>query len=97
MSEDRTEVGGQLSVVSVGDEAVIPDHHELTDERVRLNPASLTDIYSLLYFNEGSDEAILSNRATMEIDGLHNRDVFTERDIDYTCMLDFWLCHEGLA
>src|SRR5207247_10728068 len=34
---------------AVGNEAFVSDGYELTDECVRLNPASLADIYALLY------------------------------------------------
>jgi len=47
-----------------------------------LNPASLPDSYSLLYLYKWSNEAAVSNRASIEIHGLHDRDVFTKRYID---------------
>ena len=63
-------------------EAFVSNRYELTDERVRLNSASLPDRYSLLYFYEWSDEAVIANCASIEIDRLHDSYVFTERYID---------------
>ena len=81
---------------AVGNEAFVPDGYELTDECVRLNPASLTDIYALLYLYEWTNEAAVSNRAPIEIDRLHDRDVFTKLNIHNSCVTDLWLCHKGL-
>ena len=50
-----------------------------------------------LYLYEWPDEAAISNCAPIEIDRLHDRDVFTKRYIDNPCMPDFWLCHKDLA
>jgi hypothetical protein len=64
---------------------------------VRLNPASLPDSYSLLYLYKGPNEATISDRASIEIDRLHHRHVFTERYIGNRCMADFWLRHDSVA
>jgi hypothetical protein len=64
---------------------------------VRLNPAPLADIYSLLYLYKWPNEAVVSNRASIEINRLHNSNVFAKRYIDNPCVPDFWLCHEGLS
>ena len=78
-------------------EAVIANGDELTDECVRLNPASLADIHSLLYLYKWPDEAAISNRAPIEINRLHHGDVFTKGYIDNPCVTDFWPCHEPVA
>src|SRR4029077_3786483 len=78
-------------------EALVAERYEFTDECVRLNPASLPDSYSLLYLYEWANEAAISNCASIKIDRLHHRDVFTECYIDNSCMADFWLFHKGLA
>jgi hypothetical protein len=62
-----------------------------------LDPASLSDSHSLLDLYEWADEAAISNCASIKIDRLHDRDVFTKRYVDNPCMADFWLCHKGLA
>ena len=79
------------------DEAVVVNSDEFTDERVRLNPASLADSHSLLDLYKRTDEAAISNCASIEIDRLHNRGVFTECHINNPCMPDFWPFHEALA
>ena len=63
-------------------EAVIPDGDQLTDEGVRLNTAPLTYLCSFLYLDEWPDEALISNRATIEINWLHDGDVLTKLNID---------------
>ena len=78
-------------------EALVAERYELTDECVRLNPASFADSHSLLYLYKWADEATISNRAPIEIDRLHHCDVFAEGYIDNPCVTDFWLCHEALA
>jgi hypothetical protein len=74
-------------------EAVIANGDEIADKCVRLNPASLADIHSLLYLYKWTNEAAISNRAPIEIDRLHHRDVFTEGYIDNPRVTDFWPCH----
>ena len=78
-------------------EAFVSDRYELTDECVRLNPASLADLYALLYFYEWTNEAAVSNRTPIEIDRLYDSDLFTKLNIDNSCVTDLWLCRKGLA
>ena len=78
-------------------EALVAERYEFTDECVRLNPASLANSHSLLYLYKRTDEAAISNRAPIEINRLHNCDVFTECHINNPCMPDFWPFHEALA
>jgi len=61
-----------------------------------LNPASLADIYALLYLYKWPDEAAVSNRAPIEINRLYHDDVFTKLNIDNPCATDLWLCQKGL-
>ena len=63
-------------------EAIIPNDDQLTDEGVRLNTAALTYLCSFLYLDERPDEALISNRATIEINWLHDSDVLTKLNID---------------
>jgi hypothetical protein len=74
-------------------EALVAERYELTDECVRLNPASFADSHSLLYLYKWPDEATISDSAPIEIDWLHHCDVFTEGYIDNPCVTDFWPCH----
>ena len=71
--------------------ALVAERYEFTDECVRLNPAPLADLYSLLYLYKWSNEAAISNRAPIEINWLDNRNVFTKRDVNNPCMANFWL------
>jgi hypothetical protein len=61
-----------------------------------LNPAASADGYPLLYLDEWPDEATLPNRATIEIDRLHDSDIFTKLNIDNSGMPDLRLCQAGL-
>jgi hypothetical protein len=78
-------------------EAIVAERYELTDECVRLNPASVADPYSLLYLYKWTNEAVISDCASIEIYRLHDRDVLTKRYINNPRMPDFWLCHKNLA
>jgi hypothetical protein len=82
---------------AVGNEALVSDGYELADECVRLNPASLADIYALLYLYEWTNETAISNRAPVEIDGLYHGDLFAKLNIYNPGMTDLWLCQRGLA
>jgi hypothetical protein len=81
----------------VGNEALVSDGYKLTDECVRLNPASLADLYALLYLYKWTNEAAVSNRASIEIDRLYDSDVFTKLNIYNSGVTDLWLCQKGLA
>ena len=74
-------------------EAIASNGDEFTNKRVRLNPASLPDSCSLLYLYEWADETGISNRASIEIDRLNHRNVFSKRYINDPCITDFWRCH----
>jgi hypothetical protein len=63
-------------------EAIIPDRDQLTDEGVRLNTAAPTYLCSFLYLDEWPDEALISNRAAIEINWLHDGDVLTKLNVD---------------
>ena len=75
-------------------EAFVSDRYELTDECVRLNPASLPDGYSLLYLYERADEATISNCASIEVDWLDDGYVFTKGYVNNPRMPDFWIRHK---
>jgi hypothetical protein len=62
-----------------------------------LNPAPLTDSYALLYLDEGSNEAAISDDATIQIDRLHHSDIFSESDVDNRGITDFWFPHGSVA
>ena len=80
----------------MGDKAIVANRDKLTNERVRLNSATLTNRRSLLDFNEWTDEAAISNCAAVEIDRLYDGHVFTKLDIDNSGMPDFGPRQAGL-
>ena len=59
-------------------EAVVANCDQLTDERVRLNPASPADGCSLLYLNERPDEGILTNVTAIQVCGLYDGHIRAE-------------------
>src|SRR6266550_1528992 len=67
---------------TMGDETVVPNRDQIADERVGLNPAPLANGCSVLCLNERSDEAIISDRAVIEINGLHDGDLLAKCNID---------------
>ena len=66
----------------VRDKAVVPDCDSLANKGMRLDTASLSDLYALLNFDERTDERVVIDLATIEIHRLHNGDVLPEFDID---------------
>lgn len=75
-------------------EAIVANRHKFTDKRVGLNFASLADVYSLLYFNEGPDKGSIANHAPIEIDGLHDCDAFAKLNIDNPNVSKFRRSHK---
>ena len=72
--------------------AIIPDGDEFTDEGVRLNTAAITYFRPLLYLDEWSDKAAVSNRSLIEINRLYDGDVFAKVNIDNRSMPNLGLC-----
>ena len=66
----------------MGDKTIVSDRHELTNKGVRLDATALADNGPLLNFYERANEGIFPNSASVEVDGLHDRDVFAKRNID---------------
>jgi hypothetical protein len=77
-------------------EAIVPDGDQLTDEGVRLNTAALAYPNRFLYFDERTDKAAISNRATIDIHWLDDDDVLTKLNIDNPSTPDFRLRQGGL-
>jgi hypothetical protein len=77
-----------------GNEAVVSDRDEVTDECVRLNPAPLADVCPLLDLNEWTNKSVISNGAPIQINWLNYRYVFTERYINNTSRAQLRLIHE---
>ena len=62
---------------------------------MRLDTASLPNLHSLLNLDERTDERVVIDLATIEIDRLHNGDVLPELDIDDSDDAKLRLMHEG--
>jgi hypothetical protein len=67
---------------AVGDEAVVPRRHQLTNKRMRLDPAAPADVCPFLDFDEWSDERFIPDRAAIKIHRLYHGDVFAKLDIN---------------
>ena len=61
---------------------------------MRLDPTTFSHHGSTLDLNKRANETFVANDATIEIDGLHDGDLFTERDVHYPDMLDLWFSHK---
>ena len=66
----------------MGNEAIVTNRDEFADERVRLNPASPTDGYSLLYLNERPDEGVVANVTSVQVRRLYDGHIGAEPYID---------------
>lgn len=58
-----------------------------------LDSAALTDLYRFLDFDERTDEAVVSDLATIQIYRLNDRHSLTEHYIDYSGITDDWVGH----
>ena len=63
---------------------------------MRLNPATLTYLCSLLYLNEWPYKAAISNGATVEVDGLNDGNVFANCYINDPGLPQVRLRHDDL-
>jgi hypothetical protein len=78
-------------------ETIVSYGHQITNKRMRLDPASLADNRSTLNFNKWADERVISNRTTVEVDGLDHGHIVTESDVDYTDVPELGFCHKSLS
>jgi hypothetical protein len=70
----------------VGDETVLSDSDELTDERVRLNAASFSNNDAALNLYEWPDKAIVRDSTAIEVNRFNDRDPLAKIHIDNTCL-----------
>jgi hypothetical protein len=82
---------------SMRHETIISYGHQITDKRMRLDPASLADNRSALNFNKWADERVIPNRTTVEVDGLDHGYILTKSDVDYTDVPELGICHKSLS
>ena len=61
---------------------ITADRHEFANEGVGLHPCSRPDNHVILDFDKGPDEAIVPQRAAVEIHRLHDFDPFAKRHVD---------------
>jgi hypothetical protein len=82
----------------MGNETIIANRDELTQKRVRLNPASLANDDISLDFDEGADEAIISDRTAIKVHRLDYGDTAAKCDVDDArlAQIEFrgWIFHE---
>ena len=67
---------------AVRDETIVSDRDQLADEGVGLDSASLSDHDAALNFDEGPNEAIVADFATVEVDRLDDCDSAAESHVD---------------
>jgi len=65
-------------------------------ERMELNAGTRVDLDAPLNLHEWADETTIANRATVEIDRLHDANILTEFNIDDTCLVESNATHGPL-
>ena len=78
---------------AVSNEAIVTDGHQFTDEGVRLDFAAVADRGVSLDFDKRPDEAVVPNRAAVEIGWLDDLDVLAEANVDDTRLKEFGFTH----
>lgn len=61
--------------------AVVANGYQLTDKGMGLYFAVVTDDYAFLYFGKRADKAVIAQRATINVTGLHNGNTGTDDNI----------------
>jgi len=72
------------------DKAVVSNIHQLTDKRVRLNPAPLPDDGATLDLDKWADKAVLAYRAAIEVYRIDYCDSLFEGHVDDARFSNFW-------
>ena len=68
---------------------------QLANEGVGLDLAVLADLDPLLDFYKGANASMVTDKATIQINGFYDDDVLSENDIpDTTLFQDRIVCHE---
>jgi len=80
---------------SMTDEAIFADGHKFTNESVRLDAGSRANRDAALDFNEGADEHLICQCATIEIDWFDQCDSLAKLNIDDAVLVDFGFAHMG--
>jgi hypothetical protein len=66
---------------AVADKTVVADGNQFANEGVGLDFRSIADPDTFLYLDEWTDERIISDLASVHVDGFNDGYVFTEFDI----------------
>jgi hypothetical protein len=82
---------------TVRDETVITDCDEITYERVRLDPASVTDLCSSLDLHEWSNEGVIADFAAVEVHRFYDDDIVAESDVHDTHRTELDVIHTAIA
>ena len=80
----------------VRDEAIVSHRNKLTDKRVRLDSASLTDAHSFLNLNEWSYKGLVTNGTSVKVNRLYDDDVVPKLDTNYTGYTEVGFTHSSL-
>ena len=81
---------------AVRDKTIVANRHHIANEGMRLNPTAFPHYSSSLDLNKWANETFVADDATIKIDGLHDGDRFTERDVHHADMLGLWFSHKLL-
>jgi hypothetical protein len=68
----------------VGDETIVPDRNELTNERVRLDSTPPADDGFSLNLHEWTNKTIVANRTSVEVYWFYHRHSFSEYNVTDT-------------
>ena len=79
---------------SVRDEAIVSDGYQFANEGVGLHSAPPSDHDAVLNFDEGPNEAIVSNFATVEVDRLDDCDSAAESHVDDARLSNRGFCRD---
>ncbi len=75
---------------AMSDKTVVPDRNQFANKAVRLNSGSVAYRHILLNLDEWAYEAIVADRATIEICRLYDLDALTEGNISNSRIEQGW-------
>lgn len=73
------------------DEAIFSYVNQLTNERVRLNLGTFTDVHVFLNFNKRADKDVTTNRTPIKVDWVDDSNAIAKLDIDNPGLFDLGL------
>ena len=75
--------------------AILADCDQFTYKAMRLNLRSLADRHIFLNFNKWADENIVTDAATVHVDGPNHGDVVSKIDIYDVSLPELWYGHSS--